>query len=89
MWGQDLDEPLLAIKNIPIKDETLSVLGANQKTIKYDEKSLLFAICRRHLCHYSGTDTDQRWHPVPAVHAEGRLDGLQRPQQHLFPGRLA
>lgn len=34
MWGQDLDEPLLAIKNVPIKEETMSILGANQKTIR-------------------------------------------------------
>lgn len=34
MWGQELDEPLIAIKNVPIKTETLSILGSNQKTIR-------------------------------------------------------
>ena len=34
IWGQDLDEPLLAIKNVPVKSSTLSLLGANQKTVR-------------------------------------------------------
>jgi hypothetical protein len=34
MWGQELDEPLIAIKHVPIKDSTVAFLGANQKTLR-------------------------------------------------------
>lgn len=34
MWGQELDEPLIAIKNVPLKEETISFLGTNQKTMR-------------------------------------------------------
>lgn len=34
MWGQELDEPLIAIKNVPLKEGTISFLGTNQKTMR-------------------------------------------------------
>ena len=34
IWGQDLDEPLIAIKNVPVKSDTLALLGSNQKTVR-------------------------------------------------------
>lgn len=34
MWGQELDEPLVAITNIPLKDGTIAFLGSNGKTLR-------------------------------------------------------
>ena len=34
MWGQELEEPLVAITNIPLSDNTVSFLGTNGKTLR-------------------------------------------------------
>ena len=36
-----------------------------------------------------GPDTDERRHTVPAVYAEGYVDGLLRPVEHVFHGGFA
>ena len=34
MWGQELEEPLIALTNIPLKENTISFLGSNGKTLR-------------------------------------------------------
>lgn len=34
MWGQDLDQPLIALTNVPLKEGTFSFVGQNQKTLR-------------------------------------------------------
>ena len=34
LWGQNLEEPLIAIENVIVDSDTFSLLGANQKTMR-------------------------------------------------------
>lgn len=34
LWGQNLDEPLIAIEHVPANHDTFALIGANQKTMR-------------------------------------------------------